>query len=167
MRITGAQVFDLQEGFVPRDICFDGRLLSGSSADGKTYDASGCYVIPGLTDVHFHGCMGRDFSDAEPEGLEIMAQYELSRGVTQICPAGMTLLEEQLIKVCSVAAEHRDAGKPGAELVGINLEGPFLSMAKKAPRPRRGYVPPPDGRLPGTGQARFHCPGGAGGHGVY
>ena len=36
MRITGAQVFDLQEGFVQRDICFDGRLLSGSSADGKT-----------------------------------------------------------------------------------------------------------------------------------
>ncbi|MFQ7454785.1 MAG: hypothetical protein ACLRNQ_29570 [Flavonifractor plautii] len=80
MRITGAQVFDLQEGFVQRDICFDGRLLSGSSADGKTYDASGRYVIPGLTDVHFHGRMGRDFSDAEPEGLEIMAQYELSGG---------------------------------------------------------------------------------------
>lgn len=43
MRITGAQVFDLQEGFVQRDICFDGRLLSGSSADGKTYDASGTF----------------------------------------------------------------------------------------------------------------------------
>ena len=131
MRITGAQVFDLQEGFVQRDICFDGRLLSGSSADGKTYDASGCYVIPGLTDVHFHGCMGRDFSDAEPEGLEIMAQYELSRGVTQICPAGMTLTEEQLTKICQVAAAHRAADKPGAALCGINLEGPFLSMAKK------------------------------------
>ena len=131
MRITGAQVFDLQEGCVPRDICFDGRLLSGSSADGKTYDASGCYVIPGLTDVHFHGCMGRDFSDAEPEGLEIMAQYELSRGVTQICPAGMTLTEEQLTKICQVAAAHRAADKPGAALCGINLEGPFLSMAKK------------------------------------
>ena len=124
-------MFDLQEGFVRRDVCFDGRLLSNSSADGKTYDAEGCYVIPGLTDVHFHGCMGRDFSDADPEGLEIMAQYELSRGVTQICPAGMTLLEGQLTKVCQVAADHRDAGKPGAELCGINLEGPFLSMAKK------------------------------------
>ncbi len=124
-------MFDLQEGFVRRDVCFDGRLLSNSSADGRTYDAEGCYVIPGLTDVHFHGCMGRDFSDADPEGLEIMAQYELSRGVTQICPAGMTLLEGQLTKVCQVAADHRDAGKPGAELCGINLEGPFLSMAKK------------------------------------
>ena len=35
MRITGAQVFDLQEGFVQRDICFDGRLLSGSSAESR------------------------------------------------------------------------------------------------------------------------------------
>ena len=131
MRITGGQVFDLQEGFVRRDVCFDGRLLSNSSADGRTYDASGCYIIPGLTDLHFHGCMGRDFSDADPAGLEIMAKYELSRGVTQICPAGMTLLEDQLTKVCQVAADHRDANKPGAELCGVNLEGPFLSRAKK------------------------------------
>ena len=131
MRITGGQVFDLHEGFVRRDVCFDGRLLSASSADGQIYDAKGCYVIPGLTDLHFHGCMGRDFSDAEPDGLEIMARYELSRGVTQICPAGMTLTEEQLTRVCQVAAAHRDANKPGAELCGVNLEGPFLSMAKK------------------------------------
>ena len=131
MRITGGQVFDLKNGFLHRDVCFDGQLLERSSADGQIYDAAGCYVIPGLTDLHFHGCMGADFSDADAEGLETMAKYELSRGVTQICPAGMTLLEEQLIKVCTVAADHRDANKPGAELVGINLEGPFLSMAKK------------------------------------
>ena len=143
MRITGGQVFDLHEGFVRRDVCFDGRLLSSSSADGKTYDASGCYVIPGLTDLHFHGCMGKDFSDADPEGLEIMAKYELSQGVTQICPAGMTLLEEQLTKVCQVAAAHRDANKPGAELCGINLEGPFLSTAKKGAQ-KADWIHAPD-----------------------
>ena len=143
MRITGGQVFDLHEGFVRRDVCFDGRLLSSSSADGKTYDASGCYVIPGLTDVHFHGCMGKDFSDADPEGLEIMAKYELSQGVTQICPAGMTLLEDQLTRVCQVAAAHRDANKPGAERSGINLEGPFLSMAKKGAQ-HRDWLQAPD-----------------------
>ena len=84
MRISGGQVFGLREGFVRRDVCFDGRLLSGSSADGATYDAEGCYIIPGLTDLHFHGCMGRDFSDADPEGLEIMAEYELSRGASYL-----------------------------------------------------------------------------------
>ena len=42
MRITGGQVFDLKEGFVRRDVCFDGRLLSTSSADAKRYGASRC-----------------------------------------------------------------------------------------------------------------------------
>ena len=131
MRITGGQVFDLEQGFVSRDVCFDGEKLEQSSADGKTYDASGCYVIPGLTDLHFHGCVGEDFSDATPDGLQKMADYELSRGVTQICPAGMTLGEDQLTRICQNAAAHKAKNAGGAELVGVNLEGPFLCKAKK------------------------------------
>ena len=131
MKITGGKVFDLDRGFVERDVCFDGALLTPDSRDGETYDAAGCYVIPGLTDVHFHGCRGADLSDGDPDGLQTMAEYELSRGVTQICPAGMTLPEDRLLTVCRTAADHRRAGRPGADLVGINLEGPFLSMAKK------------------------------------
>ena len=130
MRIKGGQVFCLERGFEERDLYIEDGVIAAGAAPGGEYDATGCYVIPGLTDLHFHGCMGADLSDADAEGLETMAKYELSRGVTQICPAGMTLLEEQLIKVCTVAAEHRAANKSGAELVGINLEGPFLSMAK-------------------------------------
>lgn len=131
MKITGAQVFEVRDGFVPRELYIDGSLISAEDCGGETIDASGCYAIPGLTDIHFHGCMGHDFSDGDPEGLEIIAQHELSRGVTQICPAGMTLLEEQLQKVCETAAAHRCAEKEGAELCGVNLEGPFLSLAKK------------------------------------
>lgn len=131
MRLTGAKVFDVQNGFVSRDVCIEGELLADHSSDGKSADLSGYYLIPGLTDVHFHGAKGHDFSDADPEGLQVMADYELSRGVTQICPAGMTLLEEQLIKVCKNAAQHRKNSKSGALLCGVNLEGPFLSRAKK------------------------------------
>ena len=131
MRITGGQVFDLEKGFVARDVCFDGELLAETSADGKSYDAGGCYVIPGLTDLHFHGCVGEDFSDADPAGLQRMADYELSRGVTQICPAGMTLGEDQLTRICQNAAAHRAKNPGGAELVGLHLEGPFLCKAKK------------------------------------
>ena len=131
MRITGGQVFDLEQGFVSRDVCFDGEKLEQGSAGGKTYDASGCYVIPGLTDLHFHGCVGEDFSDATPDGLQKMAGYELSRGVTQICPAGMTLGEDQLTRICQNAAAHRAKNPGGAELVGLHLEGPFLCKAKK------------------------------------
>ena len=131
MRLTGARVFDVQEGFVTRDVCTEGELLSETSVDGKTVDLSGCYVIPGLTDLHFHGCVGEDFSDATPDGLQKMADYELSRGVTQICPAGMTLGEDQLTRICENAAAHRAKNPGGAELVGLHLEGPFLCKAKK------------------------------------
>ena len=82
MRLTGAQVFDPIHGFVERDVCFDGGKVV-EAADGAV-DVSGYYVIPGLTDLHFHGCRGADFSDGDPEGLQTMADYELSRGVTQI-----------------------------------------------------------------------------------
>ena len=131
MRVTGGQVFDLEKGFVARDICTDGSLLTAASGDGEVLDAAGCYVIPGLVDVHFHGCVGEDFSDATPDGLQRMADYELSQGVTYICPAGMTLLEPELTAICKNAAAHRSKNAGGAELVGLHLEGPFLSMAKK------------------------------------
>lgn len=131
MKLIGGQVFDLNKGFVPRDLYIGGGKVAAASADDVTLDVSGCYVIPGLVDVHFHGCVGEDFSDATPEGLQAMADYELSQGVTHICPAGMTLLEDQLTLICRNAAAHRAKNTSGAELVGLHLEGPFLSYAKK------------------------------------
>lgn len=143
MRIIGGQVFDLKEGFVERDVCTDGALISSVSGDEQVLSADGCYVIPGLVDVHFHGCIGEDFSDATPEGLQRIADYELSQGVTYICPAGMTLPEEQLVKICENAAAHRRKNTGGAELVGVHLEGPFLSMAKKGAQ-NADYLHAPD-----------------------
>ena len=131
MKILNGQVFDLKEGFVARPVCTDGALIADVSGDEKILDASGCYVIPGLVDVHFHGCVGEDFSDATPEGLQKIADFELSQGVTYICPAGMTLPEEELTAICKNVAAHRAKNTGGAEVVGAHLEGPFLSTAKK------------------------------------
>lgn len=131
MRIIGGEVFDLRAGFVEREVCTSGGKFAVTSGGGAVLDASGCYVIPGLVDLHFHGCGGEDFSDGIPEGLQAMADLELSRGVAFICPAGMTLPEETLRQVCQTAARHKRTSRSGAELVGVNLEGPFLSAAKK------------------------------------
>lgn len=95
-------------------------------------DASDCYVIPGLTDVHFHGCVNHDFCDADFEGVHTMAQYELQNGVTTICPATMTLGADTLSAICKNGAAYHNANpEDGAELIGINLEGPFIAMSKK------------------------------------
>jgi N-acetylglucosamine-6-phosphate deacetylase len=112
MKLAGGQVFDSTKGFILRDLCVENGLIT-QDADSSV-DVSGCYLIPGLTDLHFHGCVGEDFSDASAEGLRKMADYELSRGITQICPAGMTLSEEILTDVCKTAAAHKAAGPGGA-----------------------------------------------------
>lgn len=146
MRITGGSVFDLEQGFVARELCTDGGYIAPQSGDSRVVDATDCYVIPGLVDLHFHGCRGEDFSDATPDGLQVMADYELSRGVTYICPAGMTLGEDQLMRICRNAAEHRKHAAHGAELVGIHLEGPFLSEAKKGAQ-NGAYLHAPDAAM--------------------
>ena len=143
MKIINGQVFDLERGFVPRDVSTDGTLIAPSSGDSQTLDAGGCYVIPGLVDVHFHGCVGEDFSDATPDGLQKIADFELSQGVTYICPAGMTLPEEQLTAICKNTAAHRKHNSGGAEVVGAHLEGPFLCEAKKGAQ-NGAYLHDPD-----------------------
>lgn len=145
MRLTGARVFDPYKGFVSRTLCLEGERIV-PEAEGEEVALDGCLLIPGLTDLHFHGCRGADFSDGDAEGLRTMAEYELSRGVTQICPAGMTLDRPQLVKICRMAAEHRKAAAPGAELVGVNLEGPFLSEAKKGAQ-NGAWLRDPDAEL--------------------
>lgn len=146
MRITGGSVFDPEQGFVDRELCTDGSKITEQSGDCRVLDATGCYVIPGLVDLHFHGCRGEDFSDATPDGLQVMADYELSRGVTYICPAGMTLDEAQLLRICRNAARHREYATHGAELVGVHLEGPFLSEAKKGAQ-NGAYLHAPDAAM--------------------
>ena len=146
MRIINGQVFDLEQGFLSRDVLTDGGQIASASGDDQILDAAGCYVIPGLVDVHFHGCVGEDFSDATPDGLQKIADYELSQGVTYICPAGMTLPEDQLTAICKNTAAHRAKNSGGAEVVGAHLEGPFLCMAKKGAQ-NGDYLHDPDAAM--------------------
>ena len=143
MRIINGQVFDLEQGFLSRDVLTDGGQIASASGDDRILDAAGCYVIPSLVDVHFHGCVGEDFSDATPDGLQKIADFELSQGVAYLCPAGMTLPEDQLTAICKNTAAHRAKHSGGAEVVGAHLEGPFLCMAKKGAQ-NGDYLHDPD-----------------------
>lgn len=126
--------FERRELYISRDkIAFE--------ADGEEIDAAGCYVIPGLTDIHFHACVGYDFCDGTAEAIEKMAEYQLQNGVTTICPASMTFSEEQLTDIFANAAAYKS--EKGATLVGINMEGPFISLEKKGAQ-NPAYIHKPD-----------------------
>lgn len=135
MRIKNAQVFGTDKKFALSDIWIEnGRFVSAPSAtDCETIDGEGLYAIPGLIDIHFHGCVGQDFCDGTVEAIEKITAYEASVGVTSVCPATMTLPEDTLSKVMEAAAAYnKDGIRPDhAGLVGINMEGPFISAEKK------------------------------------
>lgn len=133
MIIRGAKVYTEEGIFKEKEVCIQGENFAETGEDGETIiDGSGCYLIPGLTDIHFHGCMGKDFCDGTEESIQVMADYEASQGVTTIAPATMTFDEERLIRIAKAAKAHKN--EKGAILCGINMEGPFISMAKKGHR---------------------------------
>ena len=99
---------------------------------GPAEDLDGALVIPGLVDIHVHGCAGADFSDGDYAGLVRMARYLVRRGVTSFAPASMTLPYDALDKAFHAAARLRREGlADGARLMGIQMEGPFLSREKR------------------------------------
>lgn len=133
MKIINGLVFHENQGFLSETLYIENGLFADHTTDDTVIDAEGCYVIPGLIDIHFHGCVGHDFCDASLEGLAAMAEYELSQGITSICPASMTLPQDMLVNICRngqlFAANHSLPSQ--ARLVGINLEGPFISYEKR------------------------------------
>lgn len=130
MRINNAKVF-IDGAFVDGGIEFDRKITALGQVEGPAdLDGEGCYIIPGLIDIHTHAAMGEDASDGKPEGVPVMSRYYAAGGVTSWCPTTMTLKEPVLTEAMHAI---RDFVRPenGAKVAGINLEGPFLCYAKR------------------------------------
>ncbi len=157
MIIKNVLVFRENKTFVPGTILIEGGIIkevldtehgaeTNISQYGEVVDGEGCYAIPGMIDIHFHGCKGYDFCDGTKEAVEEIAKYEASIGVTAISPATMTLPIETLEDILSNAADYRKKQQKGqntsaADLVGINMEGPFISKVKKGAQDDRYIIP--------------------------
>ena len=108
--------------------------------DTEIINSENLYVIPGLTDIHFHGCKGHDFCEGTREAFHAITDYQAVNGITTICPATMTLPENELTRIMKAA---KSFSEECPSLIGINLEGPFISQKKKgAQNPK--YITPPD-----------------------
>lgn len=130
----------IKDNMIEDIIFFDETSLTAEEAEH--------YLLPGLVDIHFHGCAGYDFCDGTPEAMCAIASYEMRHGITTICPATMTLSEEALRGICDCAqAAQTETISEGIRLSevlrGIYLEGPFISMEKKGAQ-NPAYIHKPD-----------------------
>ena len=129
--------------------------------DAPVTDLEGKKVLPGLIDIHVHGAAGADYSDGDPTGLRKMAAALAKCGVTSFLPTSMTLpaetLEEVFRETAADMKEQAEEEKTGsgaaaagrdvrARVLGIHMEGPFLSEAKKGAQ-NGAYLRDPDPAL--------------------
>ncbi len=123
-------IYVINDRFVTKE---DYGKIKGYGEDDEIVDGRGLYAIPGLIDIHFHGAMGYDICDGTREAYEKVAAYEAANGITAICPATLTLSVDELENVLSIGAAFAEENKNGAlaDLVGFNMEGPFISHSKK------------------------------------
>ncbi len=115
---------------------------AGPATGGETVDADGCYVVPGLVDIHIHGCAGRDFCDGNPGALDVMSHYLARQGVTSFMPASLALPEERLTAAFAQAATFKEQQPAdAAALAGIYLEGPFFAREKRGAHAAEYIIP--------------------------
>ena len=107
-------------------------------------DLKGATVIPGLVEVHSHGCAGYDFSDGDYEGLKAMAKQYAAWGVTSFAPASMTLPYDVLEKAFATAKQLAEENiEELSVLRGIQMEGPYFSYKKRGAQ-NADYLKEPD-----------------------
>lgn len=107
----------------------------------NTVDASDCYIIPGMIDIHLHGCNGYDLCDGTQRAIWEIADYQIKHGVTGMVPATMTLSRERLREIFQTVGTYED--KEGSRFLGATMEGPFLSAARKGAQ-KGEYIQKPD-----------------------
>ncbi len=117
-------------------LSFDNKILGfvdDVPANAEVIDAKGGYVSPGLIDIHIHGYLGEDTSDGNAEGIFKMANGIMKNGVTSFCPTTMTVSMDEINKALDVVRSLKEESKSwqGAEILGVNLEGPFINPKKK------------------------------------
>lgn len=98
-------------------------------SDEEVIDAKGAYAIPGLIDTHIHGAIQHDFCDKDIKGLIAIATYLKDHGITAFCPTSMTLDKDLLKQIFETA--NQTLPDNCSEIVGIHMEGPFISKEKK------------------------------------
>ncbi len=126
---------EIDEGFIKikgNKIISIGNMDEYKNEGFEEIDYKGYIAIPGLIDTHFHGTNGYDFMDGTEKAVETISLSRIKEGITGIYPTTVSESFERTKKAIETFVKAKEKGlDKGSRLLGIHLEGPYLSMAKK------------------------------------
>ncbi|MDQ0873815.1 N-acetylglucosamine-6-phosphate deacetylase [Paenibacillus sp. V4I3] len=151
--ISGAKIVT-EQGIIERGILHvkDGFIVfvgdmsdwdpSAAGSAARSVDAHGSWLLPGFIDVHVHGGYGADFMDSNPETLDIITRFHALHGTTSMLATTMTATREAIDRVLGEVDRYKRQEMPYAQLLGVHLEGPFISPKWAGAQDPNLMVPP-------------------------
>nr|WP_317363691.1 N-acetylglucosamine-6-phosphate deacetylase [uncultured Blautia sp.] len=140
--IVGGYVYRYEKRRLERkNLCMeDGKITkicspSEEMPEGNIFDVKGKAVVPGFIDVHTHGGQGVDVNAATKEDFQKIGHFFAEQGTTTWLCSILTDTKEQTEKVIGEMLKHQEDHENCADLLGIHLEGPFLSVEFKGAMP--------------------------------
>lgn len=140
----GASVYVAGAGVTRTDIAFDEtvREIGAAPTDAETVALpEGAVVLPGFIDPHIHGAGGADAMDGTAAALATISETVAREGTTSFLATTMTESGEAILRALTAVRDCRET--PGARLLGVHLEGPFISETYAGAQPRE-YIAAPD-----------------------
>ena len=98
--------------------------------DPEVIDAEGSLLVPGFIDIHVHGARGHDTMDGEVAGLDAMARFFATHGVTSFLGTTWTASEGETLHALHGVARGMQELDAGARLLGAHMEGPYLARSR-------------------------------------
>ncbi len=115
-------------------ITYVGTRQASPPAEGERLDLQGLFLAPGLMDIHVHGGNGISFDIVDERLGERLAAYSAwvcRHGVTGFLCSVAAPDPDSLLRLIEAYVTVLEGGLPGAEALGLHLEGPFLNPRKK------------------------------------
>lgn len=88
-------------------------------------------LAPGFIDVHIHGALGRDVMEGSGEALEAISRFLATHGTTSFLATTVTASPIATLRAVEALGRHADRALPGARMLGLHLEGPFINPEKR------------------------------------
>ncbi|GMA51609.1 N-acetylglucosamine-6-phosphate deacetylase [Alicyclobacillus contaminans] len=110
----------------------DGKPPEDMERAVETVDVDGEWVVPGFIDLHVHGADGAEVMDGTPAALRRIGRFHARHGTTGWLPTTLTAPVASILQSLQAARRVQQSPSPddGARILGVHLEGPFISPRK-------------------------------------